>query len=545
MKIAPGLTNHTVVVCAATRDRGVRMQMMLNEAGYRTVISTSLYDALRSIAQEMPHVILSEALLPDGTAGTLFDRLKQHKILCQTPILVHVIKKSPEELRPIANRQFAGFVAGNIDKATLTGKISEVLQGTREASPYFVPTDQLTLDEGVMITIDSHVVCIEDSTLVCRSNTPVDPDALLICNPKNPSIGAPVVLRNGSNIHRPDEVYNMFPVQRIVGEGRKWLMNLEKIDPKLLEKKEQAADAGEPAEVRRVVMYIDNDEYLRGFQDVLAGHDIEVVSANSITDAAEMVKKSPHMFGCVYIHEFKSDKDRVEWHNATCMIPVQKKPTVVVGSHQRRTSQSPDLRYIHKPYGLGYLIEALEFAFKRASSIAKYASKHAVGGPAGVSTFYQMKAKLVGLDEIGGIIETSVPLVKNSKIHLNHSFLQDAWNGSSNVVISSCAQLPGEGDVFQARFEAVGAGMSKTKYWEKLSGLLAALRKNVEGGSFGIEAPAEEFDHEEDTSHELEEGGLIEVSDDDLEADLNSIGLADSDADDDLEDLEESLDDAI
>ena len=87
----------------------------------------------------------------------------------------------------------------------------------------------------------------------------------------------------------------------------------------------------------------------------------------------------------------------------------------------------------------------------------------------------QAPATLLGIDETGGILQVKFPLLKGSKVNIGHSFLAQAWEGNTSVQVTGSAAQPGRADVWHARFDAVSAGMSKVKYWDKLSKQLAAL----------------------------------------------------------------------
>jgi hypothetical protein len=88
---------------------------------------------------------------------------------------------------------------------------------------------------------------------------------------------------------------------------------------------------------------------------------------------------------------------------------------------------------------------------------------------------YQAPATLIGIDETGGIMQVRFPLIKGSRLAINHKFLQTAWEGNSTVQVTGAAVLPNRPEIWHARFEATQAGMSKVKYWEKLSKHLAGL----------------------------------------------------------------------
>ena len=57
----------------------------------------------------------------------LYDRLQQHETLKKTPILAVVLKKTKEELAPLASRKFAGFFLGAFEPKSFHSKVMEVM----------------------------------------------------------------------------------------------------------------------------------------------------------------------------------------------------------------------------------------------------------------------------------------------------------------------------------------------------------------------------------------------------------------------------------
>ena len=52
----------------------------------------------------------------------------------------------------------------------------------------------------------------------------------------------------------------------------------------------------------------------------------------------------------------------------------------------------------------------------------------------GVSTRYQAPAKLIGIDETGGIIQSKFPLLKNSRLTFTSDFLTGLWGEEKEVI---------------------------------------------------------------------------------------------------------------
>lgn len=465
MDISPTITPHTVVLCVEKRERGIGMQAMLAKAGYKVVMALSLYDALKSVAQEMPHLVITEALLTDGTAGTLYDRLQQHETLKKTPILVCVLKKTKEELTPLQGRKFAGFFLGTFEPKTFAAKVSEVMVAHSVVSPYFVSATSVGVDAELTISIDANIVGRSGEQLVSRSATEVDPSASMLCVPNSGDLG-PAVLRMATNLREGDEIFNLFPINRIVGAGRKWVMNLPEI------KVGGAADKAQ-GRMHKVIFYEPNEARYEGFREIMRGYDIDLIHAKSLMAAAAILKRDAEGIEAVYLHELMSDASGIEWKNVYGKIPPNKKPPLIVGTTSMNARSTSSVRYIKRPFGMGLFVEMLQASFEKAGDVAAVAGKNAQNSVAGVPVRYQAQASLVGLDETGGILQVRFPLLKGSRLTINHRFLEQAWDGNAVVSVIGSAAMPSRPDVWHTRFEAIGAGMSKSKYWEKVSKFLS------------------------------------------------------------------------
>jgi len=465
--ISPTITQHTIVLCIEKRERGIATQAMLTKAGFRVVMALSLYDALKCIAQEMPHLVISEVILSDGTAGTLYDRLQAHEMLKKTPIMAHVLKKTKEELTPLSTRKFAGFFLGPFEPRGFLAKVYEVIRAHAAVSPYFLDAESLGIKTDLTISIDAAVMGRAGEQMVSRSGTEVDPAASMVCVPASPDFG-PAVLRMATNLRSGDEIFNMFPISRIIGAGRKWVLNLPEF--------KIGADASKgPEKLKKVVFYEPNEARYEGFRELLKGYSIDLVHAKTLPMATAMVKRDFETIGCVYLHELMNDASSIEWKGVYAKLPGGRKPPLIVGTTSQNARSTTETRYLKRPFGMGVFVEMLQASFERADDIASVAGKNAATTTASVSVKYQAPAILIGLDETGGILQVRFPLLKGSRLNIAHAFLQTAWEGRAQVQVVASAPTEAKPDIWHARFEAIDAGMSKVKYWEKLAKHLATL----------------------------------------------------------------------
>ena len=465
MEIIKGIVQHTIVLCVDKKDKGIALHALLVKRGFKVVVALSLYDAINSIAQEMPHLVIADSLVSDGSAGTLFDRLNQHSMLKATPILVLVAKKTAEHLTPLKGRQFAGFLLGELDPKVLVAKVAEILAAHANASPYFVPVAGTTVDSNFTISVTATVLGLSGDQAVYRSAMEVDGGATLVCVPTDPKL-SPLLLVNGTNLLQGEQMFNLFPVGRVRGKGRKWLSELPKLD--------RFGEDETPEDTSHRVAFFDpNIQRYEQFRSVLAGYQIELLHAPTIQAATSFLERDSGNLACVYLHEIAPGPSGISFKELHTKIPAAGRPPVIVGTSSLNAKGTLDMRYIKKPFGLGVLVEMMEACFKKPEAIqSAIQDGHEIGN---IVVHYQAAATLVGLDESGGIIQLKFPVVRGSRLLLNHPLLDKIWDGDLEVTIAESLQDPVRPDVWQARFVPRAAGGNKSKYWGKASKLLKEL----------------------------------------------------------------------
>lgn len=461
MEISPQITSHSIVIVVDKRERAVGMQAILTKGGYRVVIAQSLYDALKFVSQEMPHLVISEAVLSDGTAGILYDRVQQHPTLKLTPILVCILKKTKEELAVLQGRKFSGFVMGTPEPASFMAKVNEVIKSTASISPYFVPVEKVGIPADLTLAIEATAVGRSGEQFVTRSGTEIDSAASMVCVPTTGQDPKPALLRMATNIREGDEIFNLFPVNRIVGAGRKWVLALPEI-------KIGSSETSPEERMHKVIFYDPNEQRYEGFKEILKGYHIDLIHAKTMQSAATILKREPDQIKAVYLHELLSDASGIEFKNVYNKLNALQKCPMIIGTTSLNARSQGITRYIKRPFGMGHFVEMLQACFDNSAALAGAAGKNSTNVITGVPIRYQAPASLVGLDETGGIIQIKFPLVKGSKVRIEHKYLEVLWDGHPSVNVVASAPLPNQPNVFHARFDVLAAGMSKVKYWEKI-----------------------------------------------------------------------------
>ena len=463
----PRMTQHTVVLVVDKRERAISMQTLLTKLGYKVVLAFSLYEAIKSVEQEMPHLVITESLLSDGTAGTLFDRLQRHETLHRTPIVVVVQRKTREELAPLTARQFAGLVLGPVDARSFLAKVEEVMATHSPQSPYFAKTEELGLKPAVKIWINAQVIGHKDGQLVVRSGSEMDPLAKVLCVPLSPD-QSPAVLRMATNMREGEEVYNLFPLSRIVGAGCKWALSLPEI-------KGAGAQTGAAAALHRVVFCEPDAARFARFRAILKGYGMDLIHAASPAAVLDIVRQGGASIDAVYLAELPGAAAGGAWKAAYDKLPEDRCPPLIVGTTGNESVLN-GVRFIKKPFGLGLFVELLQASFERGAELARVVGKGATTQLAGIPVRYEAAATLIGLDETGGILQVPFPLLTGSRLCIDHEFLTAAWDDDEPVKVTSVASNPDMPDTWLVRFESAKVATSKVKYWEKLTKMLRQMQ---------------------------------------------------------------------
>ncbi len=456
-QVAATITKHTIALCIEKRERGIGMQTLLTRAGFRVVMTDGMHDAFKIAAQEMPHLIITECVLSDGTAANLFDRLQQHETLRRTPVLAHAPRKSKDELQQLVGRAFAGVLVGPFDARQFMTKVTQTLAALAPVSPHFVEAGQGAFAAESSLAVSAVAIGRTSEYVILRANAEVDPQAQISAVPVDAKL-APVMLRAGGNLRENSETFNLFPLHRLRGPGLSWVSGLPEV------KLSGAAEA--QRQRRRCILYFDKrDQHGDGWRQLLTGYGFEVNRVTSWADAVAAVTRDPGAFGAVWLPELPVDAEAAEWRGVYAKIPKIMQPPLVVGSASPDVRSQSGMLVLPRPAGIGQIIDTLASACLRVSDLGPAASSTDVSG---VALQYVAPARLLGIDETGGIVETTLPLVRGSRVALQHPVLNAAWDKQTVVQISGVAPAPAGGDLWHVRFEAVGAGMSKVKYWDKM-----------------------------------------------------------------------------
>ncbi|MEZ4742635.1 MAG: hypothetical protein R3B45_09340 [Bdellovibrionota bacterium] len=225
---AKSITTHTIILVVEKMERAIAKQAQLKAQGYNVVLSLSFYDAIKNIEQELPHIIISEAILTDATVGELYDHLQKDPILKRIPIIVSILKKSPSEINAIGKRKFAGFFLGTPEPKALFTKIQQVASSYSGFSPFFIKTEGSFNSENPAILFDAEIYGKQNNFLICKSDIRLELDTIFKCYYHDNKIND-LILKNPVSFKSESKYINLFPLNRISGQSRQWVEQLADI----------------------------------------------------------------------------------------------------------------------------------------------------------------------------------------------------------------------------------------------------------------------------------------------------------------------------
>jgi hypothetical protein len=456
--VAKGLITHTVVIVVGKRERAIAMETLLKKLSCKVIVATSLYEALKVVTQEMPHMIISEAELADGSAASLYDKLESIDLFKGTPIVVNVLKKTRSVLEDLSKRKFAGFFLGKLDPKSFLKKSIEILNHPTKPSPFYKDIKGIGIDGKFNLNFSGKVIGKTEEHLVIKSSMEIDSKASLVCVPQSANY-APILVRQGSNLQKDDDILNLFPIGKVSGKGRAWLKDIPDYETKVTS-----------SDRRKILFYDPSEERFAQFEEILNGYDIEALHAPSLKRAFSYIKQRPDAFGAIYLHELMNDASSIEFKKVFDALPESIKPKLLVGTTSINLKNTPSIRYIRRPFGLGEFLETIQSCFERADEIVGQATQT---GFVGIDVSFQAPAHLIGVDEEGGVIQVKFPVVKGARISVPHKLIEALIESDSFVDVTNVAQVQGEANLWQVRFSAVGSGSSKSKYFETVVRALA------------------------------------------------------------------------
>ncbi|MCB9229521.1 MAG: hypothetical protein H6618_07915 [Deltaproteobacteria bacterium] len=463
------LIKHTIVILVSRREKGISLDSFLSNMGFQVFLAESLYEAGKVIEQEMPHLVITEAIVSDGNAVILYDKLQNNEILKKIPILVHIPRKVRQDVELVASRRFAGFILGALDPKSLVSKLNAVIEEQSGFSPYYIDTSSHPFNHDLTVSMNGKVVGQCRGMVVSESGFEIHSTASLLCLPGDKKY-SPVVFRAPTNLRSSSGIFNLFPINKVVGKGRLWVSHLPEINLTSNPPPDQLMG-------NKTVIYFDSmEDRFKQFSHILKAYNVDLVYAPSLNRCISLIRQRPGEIGCAYLHELTNDASGIAWKNEYMKLPSEVKPPLIIGTSSMNAKSTSDVRFLKRPFGMGQFLENIKAAFIRSGELTKGMEKT---GYQGISVQYKVSARILGLDESGGIMEVSFPVAAGSPFLFDHKFFRTFLGEDTAVYVESSQKVDGQ-LLWHVRFRSLEQGASKSRYWSRLVKALEELAEDAE-----------------------------------------------------------------
>ena len=232
-----------------------------------------------------------------------------------------------------------------------------------------------------------------------------------------------------------------------------------------------------------VLFYDPSEERFAQFEEILKGYDIDAIHAPSLKRAASLLRQRAESFGAVYLHELLNDSSAIEWNKSFESLPEGSKPTVLIGTTSMNPKNIPGIKYIKRPYGLGVFVENIEACFERVTELNE---QEVQAGYAGINVTFQAPAQLLGIDEVGAVIQVKFPVVSGSKINVPHELISKISGEDTPFQVTKVLKVQGESSLWQLRISMTSADESRAKRFEKIEKTLSEQLGDQNGAGLPV-----------------------------------------------------------
>lgn len=454
--ISMSLTKHVIICITNSRQYAETLLNLFPPDKYKALVSLSIYDALHLIVQEMPHLILCELTLNDGSVNDLADRLIQHEILNRIPIMIIVPSFSRSDLRRFFKKRYAGIFVKSLNHSGLLGKINEVLRVYNLVSPFYYNVLDTVIDQDVNIVVSASIIGKTATQIILMSQNEICQNRRVKCEFEFDK-SRTFTFDFCTNLRSNGIILNFFPIYDV----KENINSFFKILPFDQEKLN-----------RSILLFGTDQKDLHDLAKILESFDMNVLSVNSYEDCTAFLKDRYSEISCVYWNDYDEDKYKLDMQLLYLKIPVKERPFFIASTSLSDYSYQPELTIIKKPFGFGYLLNMLESSFEHV-----YAK--------GISDTHQLtnrydvkmlsRAKLIGLDESGGLIQLEYFIPIGSSLQIDNTFLKSM--GVESVTITLVKPIKNVNNKWLARFDVSQIHSSKIKYWQNLSSMIKPFLK--------------------------------------------------------------------
>lgn len=451
------LAKKTILVCMTRPERVFSLNTTLAPKGYEVITATSVSSALEACREQLPHFVIFETIVNDGTIADFHQQLNANPMFSQVPLIAFALSKSPKDLYPCKGLHFSGVIIGKIDAQQVMRIINNLPESKLELSPYFIPVDEFEKKDPLHVTIPLFAVGQIDDHVVFESEVFIDDFCTVTCHKRGDDRE-----KNGAQLNYCHNLangngkyFNLVPMSKIKGPGRKWMTQLPKLEHDSFK------------EERRVVIVHPDKAYYENFASILAGYQIESIYANHAKSASVILQQDPDSFPVFFFPNFVDDPSKMDWTKAMEQVPTDRLPSMIIGTKHWYTESMGRVRYLKMPFGLENFLTILDSSFLKYSDIDSQRSKFA-----NTRCVVEFDLALEGVDEKGGFMSSNMRMVKGSQVKGMHPLYMQLGHKKPKLEVLNCRPAPHLYGQWQVHFRLVGPDEEKRSFYDKVLDLI-------------------------------------------------------------------------
>ena len=470
--LQPGLVKRRILACIARPERQIALAKAFADADIEVTFALGRTDCLRLVQQELPHIVVCESELQDGTAIDVFDAIRKNPLFKAIPVVALAARRSKEEIGRLGQRAFAEVMNEEVSGSTLN-KLVVRMDGLlpiakRGMSPYFCYAPGLESDKRVELnaSLEAEVLGQMGSQLVVSTMSELDLSGSIEFRPRRTSPSAPLELSCGVAHKTKHGILNLFPIHRTTGTGRNWALNVNKIGG-------PSGPGQSPVPMRKLgpILVIDPT----GLQSVKVAETLTrygvTATSVSLNELEANDGKMVSTASVLLFTEMDGEVAKMAWRSAWLKLGYEQRPVIVSLTGSIAPKSQPKLQFLQKPVPLGRLIDTIEAATTQASAVL--GQFRPADRPQPFPVFFGTSGRLIGIDEAAAYVEFPRMMMRGTRLDFGCPLLDEVWQGTSSAIVTASVVGRSLG-LWEVRLEPViQAGLSKWKRYERVTKSLA------------------------------------------------------------------------
>lgn len=445
--------HHALLVSDKTAAQNL-MNIFLKEAGIAGFTTAqSLREAVAVASKELPHIIICYDDLPDATGIQVVEALRKVPILEKA--LIFVMRNSSQtEIMQLMKLKIAALGPKDTNPNAFIEKLKQKLTLMHGISPYSIRGEELAAGSQVTVRTNTKILGRHQDHVVCSSHIEARAGTMLSIQPSQVGSAPFAVTFSGANTggKSSDGNENLFSLNEVVGKGRQWLLeNLPVIE---------SNDNGP----KKKLLVIDaKPDRVQMFAKAISIHNIDTEYVSDFSTLISKYQSSALTYGAILHMDPPDPVGSAPWEKTKQALPPGKKPIELVATLSSKSAPLANIIWMQKPFSLDSVVHSFKAAL---ASQHKTLDAQALATKQ-LSAQYIVQAKIIALDELGGILQTPFLPSVGTELELEGAFFEKVPI-FKKVKVVAAEPTTANPKVGFARFQVLDAGFTKEKLYTLL-----------------------------------------------------------------------------